>query len=109
LEPTRLCSYSASPEHAVGIQGLLTPWGVVRYWWVIIKLALTIGGIVLGLLVLVPTLGAAADAAVAMPGARVVPVDRLGLIKDASAASIVLLAVYKPFGRLRDPQQRTTR
>lgn len=96
------------------IQSLLTPWGLVRYWWVTIKLALTIGGIVLGTLVLVPTLGAAADAAVSAPGTQVFPVDRIGLVKDASAASIVLivtvlLAVYKPFGRLRYRRQHTAR
>lgn len=96
------------------IQGLLTPWGIVRYWWVTIKLALTIGGIVLGTLVLVPTLGAAADAAVSAPSTQVLPVDRLGLVKDASAASIVLivtilLAVYKPFGRLRYRPRHTAR
>ncbi|MGZ3667209.1 MAG: hypothetical protein ACXVDA_22300 [Ktedonobacterales bacterium] len=47
------------------ILGLLTPWGIVRYWWVAISLTLTVGGIVLGTFVLVPTLGAAADAATA--------------------------------------------
>ncbi len=86
--------------------GLLTPWGVVRYWWVTIKLALNVAGIVLALLVLVPTLGAAADAATAVAGAPVPSADRLGLVRDAAAASLVLvmtvlLAVYKPFGRLR--------
>jgi len=85
------------------LQGLLTPWGIVRYWWVTIKLALTVAGIVLGTLVLVPTLSRAAAAS----GTQALSVDRLGLVKDASAASIVLivtvlLAVYKPFGRLRD-------
>lgn len=90
------------------LQGLLTPWGVVRYWWVTLKLALTAAGIVLGSLVLVPTLSSAA----ATSGAQLLSVDRLGLVKDASAASIVLivavlLAVYKPFGRLRDQQRHS--
>ena len=94
--------------------GLLTPWGIVRYWWVTISLALTAGGTVLGTFVLVPTLGAAADAAVATPGTHALSVDRLGLVKDASAASIVLivtvlLSVYKPFGRLRDRTRPTAR
>lgn len=96
------------------ILGLLTPWGIVRYWWVAISLALTVAGIVLGAFVLVPTLGAAADAATAAPGAQVLSVDRLGLVKDTSAASIVLivtvlLSVYKPFGRLRDRRRPTAR
>lgn len=96
------------------ILALLTPWGLVRYWWVAISLALTVGGIVLGTFVLVPTLAAAADAATAAPGARVLSVDRLGLVKDTSAAFValiatVLLSVYKPFGRLLDSRRRMTR
>lgn len=96
------------------ILGLLTPWGIVRYWWVAISLALTVAGIVLGTLVLVPTLGAAADAAIAVPGAQALSVDRLGLVKDTSAASVVLivtvlLSIYKPFGRLRDRRRQTAR
>lgn len=94
--------------------GLLTPWGIVRYWWVTISLALTAGGIVLGTFVLVPTLAAAADAATVTSGTQVPSVDRLGLVKDASAASIVLivtvlLSVYKPFGRLRSRTRQTAR
>lgn len=86
--------------------GLLTPWGVVRYWWTTIKLALTVAGVVLGLLVLVPTLSVAADAATTVAGAPLPSADRLGLVRDATSASIVLiltvlLAVYKPFGRRR--------
>lgn len=96
------------------ILGMLTPWGIVRYWWVAISLALTVAGIVLGTFVLVPTLGAAADAAIAGHGAQALSVDRLGLVKDTSAASIVLtvtvlLSVYKPFGRLRDRRRPAAR
>jgi ABC-type molybdate transport system permease subunit len=86
--------------------GLLTPWGIVLYWWVTIKLAFTAAGIVLALLILVPTLSAAAGASTAVARAPLPFADRLGLVKDASSASTVLiltvlLAVYKPFGRLR--------
>jgi hypothetical protein len=96
------------------VQGLLTPWGIARYWWVAISLAFTVAGIVLGTFVLVPTLGAAASAAAAGHGAQVLSVDRLGLVKDASAASIVLivivlLSVYKPFGRLRGRRRQMAR
>jgi hypothetical protein len=95
-------------------QGLLTSWGIVRYWWVTIKLTLTVAGIVLALLVLMPTLGAAADAATAVAGAPELSVDRLGLVRDTAAASTVLivtvlLAVYKPFGRLRGRQGPSSR
>lgn len=86
--------------------GLLTPWGLLRHWWVLIKLVLTTGGTVLALFVLVPTLEAAdADALAHHP-----PADQLGLVKDAGGASgvliaTILIAYVKPFGRLR-PRHR---
>jgi hypothetical protein len=83
--------------------GLLTPWGLFRHWWVTLKLALTTAGAVLALVVLRPTVAGLAAAA----RAGVVPTatDRLELVRDAGAASVVLLvtvvlSVYKPFGRL---------
>jgi hypothetical protein len=84
--------------------GLLTPWGLFRHWWVALKLALTLGGTVLALVVLTPTLDSLADAARA--GTAVAGPDRWALVRDSGAASAVLLAtvalsVVKPFGRIR--------
>lgn len=85
------------------LQGLLTPWGLLKHWWVTIKLLLTIAGTMLALLVLTPSLAGAEQAALAGTG---VPLsDKIGLVRSASAASVVLivtvvLSVYKPFGRL---------
>jgi hypothetical protein len=87
--------------------GLLTPWGLFRHWWVTLKLALTSAGAVLSLVVLTPALDGLAGAAGPIP-----PGQRLGLVRDSGAASLVLvvalvLSVYKPFGRLgsrRRPQ-----
>jgi hypothetical protein len=80
--------------------GLLTPWGLVRHWWVLLKLVLTTVGSVLAVLVLAPALGRA-DAAV--DAGRPV-VDGL-LWRAPTGASVVLLAtlvlsVAKPFGRV---------
>lgn len=85
------------------LQGLLTPWGLLRHWWVTIKLVLTVAGTVLALFVLTPSLAGAEQAALA--GMSVAPVDKIGLVRASSAASVVLivtvvLSVYKPFGRL---------
>lgn len=85
------------------LQGLLTPWGLLKHWWVTIKLVLTLAGTVLALLVLTPSLTGAEQAALA--GMGVPLTDRIGLVRSASAASVVLivtvvLSVYKPFGRL---------
>ena len=88
---------------ATGIAlGLLTPWGLLRHWWVALSLVLTAGGTVLGALVLVPGLGAAASAALA----RQPVADATGLVRDSGAACCVLIATVvlsyaKPFGPVR--------
>ena len=93
---------------ATGIAlGALTPWGLLRYWWVLISLVFTTGGTLLAVFVLVPTLSVAAD--VALAGG--VPADTYGLVKDAGGASVVLLVTvllsyYKPFGRTLPPSRR---
>lgn len=84
--------------------GRLTPWGLLRHWWVALKLLLTTAGTVLALVVLTPSLDAAADAALA--GVPVLPGERWALVRNSSAASVVLvttlvLSVAKPFGRVR--------
>ncbi|WEX87783.1 hypothetical protein PZN02_000213 [Sinorhizobium garamanticum] len=86
--------------------GLLTPWGLFRYWWITIKLAIVV--ILTGavLIVLVPALGATADA-VAGPAPRLLgDGERLPLLIASAAASTLLvlalaLAVFKPGWRLR--------
>jgi hypothetical protein len=86
--------------------GLLTPWGLFRYWWVTIKLAITavLTGVVL--FVLVPRLGAAADAA-AEPSPHLLTIgERLPFVIAPAVASallllMVVLAIFKPGWRLR--------
>jgi hypothetical protein len=86
--------------------GLLTPWGLFTYWWVTIKLAIVtvLTGAVL--FVLVPALGAAADA-VTGPTPRLLDAGaRLPLLIAPAAASALLaaalaLAIFKPGWRLR--------
>lgn len=82
--------------------GLLTRWGLVRHWWVLLKLVLTVAGTLLAIFVLVPTVEAAAGAALA--GEPIA--EPSALVKDSGGASgvlvvIILLAYYKPFGRIR--------
>jgi hypothetical protein len=84
-----------------GLLGVLTPWGLFRHWWVTVKLALTTAGAVLSLVVLTPALTGLAAAGGPVPLAQ-----RLELVRDSGAASLVLLvtlglSVYKPFGRIR--------
>jgi hypothetical protein len=65
--------------------GLLTQWGLLRYWWVTIKLALTaiLTGVIL--FVLVPRLGVAADAATALGPSPFTDAERLPLVVAPAA------------------------
>lgn len=86
--------------------GLLTPWGLFTYWWVTIKLAIVtvLTGAVL--FVLVPALGATADA-VTGPTPRLLSAgERLPLLIAPVTASTLLLvalalAIFKPGWQLR--------
>ncbi len=94
--------------------GLLTRWGITRYWWVTIKLALNFAGLVLAVTILLPELSDAAHLAAAAHAARPSATARLGLARDTAAASTVLittvlLAVFKPFGRLPRRREDTQR
>lgn len=86
--------------------GLLTPWGLFTYWWVTIKLAIVavLTGAVL--FVLVPALGAAADAAIGPTHRLLGAGERLPLLIAPATASALLavalaLAIFKPGWRLR--------
>jgi hypothetical protein len=85
--------------------GLLTQWGVFKYWWVTIKLAIVVILTAAVLFVLVPALGATADAVTGTTSQLGVN-ERLPLLIAPAAASTLLviavvLAVFKPGWRLR--------
>lgn len=84
--------------------GLLTPWGLLRHWWVLISLVVNTAGTVLAVFVLLPGLDAAATAALAGQAVASPP----SLVRDSGAACCVLITTvaisyYKPFGRIRRP------
>jgi hypothetical protein len=86
--------------------GILTSWGLFKYWWVTIKLAITtvLTGVVL--FVLVPRLGAAADAVSGPAPSLLTSAERLPLVIAPALAStllvlMLLLAIFKPGWRLR--------
>jgi hypothetical protein len=86
------------------LQAVLSRWGLAKYWWVTIKLVTTATFTGLVPLVIIPSLAASADAALA---ARMfTPAQRLPLaIVPALAVAVlvfnVILARYKPGWRLR--------
>jgi hypothetical protein len=86
--------------------GLLTPWGLFTYWWVTIKLGIVavLTGVVL--FVLVPALGATADAVTRLTPRLLGAGERLPLLIAPATASVLLvvalaLAIFKPGWRLR--------
>lgn len=93
------------------IEGLVTPWGLFRHYWVILKLVLTV--LATGIL-FVHTQPIDRVAALAMQSS-VAAADlralRIQLVGDASAALFVLvvttsLSIYKPWGMTRYGIQR---
>jgi hypothetical protein len=91
--------------------GLLTPWGLVRHWWVALKLVINTAGLVLALFVLLPLVRSNADQALA---AEALGGDAASAARNSTGACVALvvsvaLATFKPFGRLRGrPRTRRT-
>jgi hypothetical protein len=83
--------------------GVLTQWGLVRYWWVAIKLAITVVLNVILFLALVPLLRDTADKAMAgeaFTNADQMPVVVAPLAAVTLLAVNVVLAVFKPRWRI---------
>ncbi len=97
------------------LQAVLSPWGLVRYWWVTIKLTTTAGFAGVALFVLLPRLEASADAAIGPAAQTFTIAERLPLVIAPSVAVALLvfnvvLAIYKPGWRLRSrPKERHER
>jgi hypothetical protein len=88
-----------------------TPWGVLRHWWVVVKLILTT--VMLGLVVfaLRPNLVAALDVATNSSGTGLPDRTRLDLVIAPCVSSSLLvvatvLSTYKPWGRTSSPAAR---
>jgi hypothetical protein len=86
--------------------GLLTPWGILKHWWVSIKLATTVTFTVVVFAVLIPRLAASADVAVGPEAQSLTITDRLPLAIAPMVAMVFLLlnvtlAVFKPGRTLR--------
>ncbi|HET9495097.1 MAG TPA: hypothetical protein VFR15_12770 [Chloroflexia bacterium] len=86
--------------------GLLTTYGLLKYWWVAIKLVITTALTGAVLLVLVPRLASAAEAVTGPSPRFLAGGEQLALVLAPAAASTLLLlnvafAVYKPGWRLQ--------
>jgi hypothetical protein len=88
------------------VLGVGTHHGLVRYWWVLVKLVLNVVLTLLVLVLLRPGLDEAAEAGRQLAAGGPVGADLSNLIFPpiVSGASLVVatvLAVYKPWGRVR--------
>jgi hypothetical protein len=85
---------------AVGA-ALLTPWGLLKHWWVVVKLLLTTVMLMLVLTLLYPGLVQAGELAGDLPRP-----DRINLVVAPAVSTTLLLvatvlSTYKPWGRVR--------
>ena len=83
------------------VNALFTPWGLVKHWWVVVKLLVTT--LMLGLVVflLYPSLAEAGSLAAELPRR-----DRINMVVAPSVSTSLLifatvLSTYKPWGRVR--------
>jgi hypothetical protein len=90
--------------------GLGTRWGLVRHWWVLTKLTLTIVLASAAVFLVRPSLNEAAATALALPLAELAGagIDQVAVRAATTPAvgvllltTAVVLAVYKPWGRTR--------
>jgi uncharacterized membrane protein len=104
------------------VLGLGTRFGLVRYWWVVTKLVITVGFCVLVLVALQPTLAEAATQTAVVDGTlpeRLTDVRRNMIFPPLVSTSALLfaswLSVYKPWGvtprgrrflRVRTPERK---
>ena len=81
------------------VNAVLTPWGLFRHWWVLVKLLLTTLMLGLVLFLLYPGLTEAGELAGALPRP-----ERINMIVAPAVSSSLLifatvLSTYKPWGR----------
>ncbi|WP_115788345.1 hypothetical protein [Arthrobacter silvisoli] len=94
------------------VQGLWTKWGLVEYWWVLVKLLLGIVLTVLVFVALLPAVGSlpaglgdadGASGAAVRHALGAAPVQLLfpPIVSFLSLGFALVLAIYKPWGRVR--------
>jgi hypothetical protein len=98
------------------VQSLGTPWGLLRHYWVLAKLVLTVFATILLLLHQFMAVAEAARRVAGASASSLPNAGRLGtqLVVDAGFAAIILLAttvlsVFKPWGRTRYSLRREAR
>lgn len=78
------------------VLSLTTPWGLLRYWWVLAKFVITVALVAGGLLVLLPRLDQIADGATGPVRVQVLVATSVALVLLMAAT---VLSVVKPWGK----------
>lgn len=88
--------------------GVYTKWGLIRYKWVLVKLTLTVIAVLLIPLSLLPTLRELRDLMADTPADQLADLGRIGmmilsagLVSTTMYVTNAVLAVLKPWGRVR--------
>ncbi|MER6992594.1 hypothetical protein ABT337_21595 [Saccharopolyspora hirsuta] len=94
------------------VLGLGTKYGLLRYWWVVVKLAINVLFSVLILAALRPGINEAADIGTRLAAGDTtaeIPANLLAPVAVAPTLLITayLLSVFKPWGRLRTPDRHS--
>ncbi len=93
--------------------GLGTKYGLLRYWWVAVKLVINVVLLALVLVLLMPGLNdvRADGSALLAGGDPAVDVSKLAMPPIVSLVALTVatvLSVFKPWGRTRPTEPRTT-
>lgn len=106
LQPLALASLISGVAVAI-----VSGWGLTRYWWVLLKLFITVGLNIALAASLLPGLGKAAEVAVTSGADFVAPMPIL--VAPVGAASLALLAlalsVYKPAWKRQKAREAPSR
>jgi hypothetical protein len=91
--------------------GWRSRWGLLRYWWVVVKLALNLVLCTLIVVLLQPGMGDVRDHGAALAAGTPTVIDAGSLIFPPAVSLTALslatvLAVYKPWGRTRHPNPK---
>jgi hypothetical protein len=89
------------------VNAMLTPWGLLKHWWVLVKLLVTTLMLGLVLFLLYPSLAEAGSLAAELPRR-----DRINMVVAPSVSTTLLifatvLSTYKPWGRTSLSRQRS--
>lgn len=83
------------------LSGLLTRWGVLTWWWVVVKFTVTTVMVGLVLFRLTPMLRSAGELGAALPAGARSDLLAAPIVSGSLLLLTVVLSTYKPWGRLR--------